>query len=168
MVDPTKVNLKYGTSSGNYGTTLNMTNTSGYDYSVTIPASTNLSEVFFIIEAEDSEATPAIGTSVELSYKVRNPVLTTIPYEESFETPTSLGDCYVFNAKGDTKEWYQYEDGNGNNERNFEQKRQSAMEVGCSKDVDVVLDHCAKRQVRACHVVRSQVQTAAEGVVCGR
>ena len=109
------VTLKYGTTSGSYPNPISMTNSSGDEYTATIPAQASEGSIFFIIEAEDNES--ATGTSVEQSFIVRNPVLTEIPYEEPFTT--NLGDCYVFNALGDSKEWYWYEEGNGSNYRNF-------------------------------------------------
>lgn len=118
-VNAASVKIKYGNSEGGpYGSEITMSNGgSGSIFSGTLPVQAAEGSIYFIIEALDNES--AIGTSVEQSYVVRNPVLADIPYEESFETEGSLGDCYVFNAKGDSKEWYQYEEGNGSKYRNF-------------------------------------------------
>jgi hypothetical protein len=102
------VKLKYGTSTGLYTETPVMTNTSGNQYSYTIPANTfvNNSSVFFAIEASDNAS--AIGVSNEYSVAVRNAVTTTLPYTEPFES--SLGDCYPFSVTGSKKSWYWFKE----------------------------------------------------------
>lgn len=103
------VKLKYGTSTGLYTETPLMTNTSGNQYSYTIPANTfiNNSSVFFAIEARDNAA--AIGVSKEYSVTVRNAMTTTLPYTEPFES--SLGDCYPISVTGSKNSWYWFKDG---------------------------------------------------------
>ena len=96
--------LKYGTSTGLYTATPLMTNSSGNQYTYTIPANTfiNNSPVFFAIEASDN--TSATRISNEYSLNIRNAITTTLPYSQSFDI--NLGDCYPISVKGSKKSWY--------------------------------------------------------------
>lgn len=99
------VNLKWGTTSGDYSTgTISMTNGgSGDTYSTTsdIPAQADGTTVYYVIEATDDE--PATTTSAEQSYAVTDPATTSLPYTETFDT--DLGDVYTFSVSGNTKVW---------------------------------------------------------------
>ncbi|MDR6845932.1 choice-of-anchor J domain-containing protein [Flavobacterium granuli] len=103
--------LKYGTSTGLYTATPLMTNSSGNQYTYTIPANTfiNNSSVFFAIEASDNAS--AIRISNEYSLNIRNAVTTTLPYNQPFTI--NLADCFTFSVKGNTKNWYWYEENKG-------------------------------------------------------
>jgi hypothetical protein len=102
--------LKYGTSTGLYTATPLMTNSSGNQYTYTIPANTfiNNSPVFFAIEASDNASATRISN--EYSLTVRNPVTTTFPYIQPFDS--GLDDCYTFDVQGSTKSWYWAQDNN--------------------------------------------------------
>jgi hypothetical protein len=102
------VKLKYGTSTGLYTETPIMTNTTGNQYTYTIPASTfiNNSPVFFVVEGSDNAA--ASRDSKEYSLTVKNAVITTLPYSQTFNI--NLGDCSTFDVQGSKKSWYWYED----------------------------------------------------------
>lgn len=112
--------LKYGTSTGLYTATPLMTNSSGNQYTYTIPANTfiNNSPVFFAIEASDNASATRISN--EYSLNIRNAVTTTLPYSQSFDT--NLSDCYPISVKGSKKSWYwssekndQFAEGSGYN-----------------------------------------------------
>lgn len=93
--------LKYGTSSGSYSNTVNMTLISGNEYAATIPAQADGTKIYFTIDATDeANATRSLR---EESFDVRNAVTATLPYYQPFDT--DLGDCYPFSVLGETKFW---------------------------------------------------------------
>jgi hypothetical protein len=116
------VMLKYGTSTGLYTATPLMTNTSGEQYSYTIPANTfiNNSPVFFVVEVSDNLSATRISN--EYSLDVRNAVTTTFPYSQPFDI--NLGDCYPISVKGSKKSWY------WNTEKNDEYAESSGYNSG--------------------------------------
>ncbi len=96
------VQLKWGTSTGNYPTTINMT-ASGSTYTTVtnIPAQVNGTTVYYVIFAVDDDSDSA--TSTERSYIVRDPATTTIPYTQDFDA--GWGDVYTTSVSG-TRPWY--------------------------------------------------------------
>jgi len=99
------VELRWGTAPETYDYTINMSVGSGDTYTTNtdIPAQTDGTTVYYVIYAEDNEE--ASRTSAEQSYTVSDPKTTTLPYAETFDS--DLGDCYVYNASGETKYWVQ-------------------------------------------------------------
>lgn len=95
--------LKWGTSTGVYPNTINMTKGSGDTYTTDsdIPAQVNGTTVYFVIYAEDD--VPDATTSPQQSYTVLDPATTTLPYTETFDA--NLGDCYTYSVSGATKVW---------------------------------------------------------------
>ncbi|MCB2197363.1 MAG: endonuclease [Bacteroidetes bacterium] len=81
----TNVDLKWGTSTGNYPNTVTMSSSKG-SYTGNIPAQTDGTTVYYMIEASDDNAQSA--TSSEYDYLVSDNVTTTI-FEEDFETSTA-------------------------------------------------------------------------------
>ncbi|MFC2103870.1 choice-of-anchor J domain-containing protein [Bacteroidota bacterium] len=67
----TAAKIKWGTTSGSYSNTINMTG-SGNSYIGEIPAQSDGSTIYFIVEAEDNES--GISTSSEYNYTVVDPV----------------------------------------------------------------------------------------------
>ncbi len=100
-VDTTLV--KWGTSTGTYPNTINMSLDSGDTYITDsdIPAQSDGTTVYFVVYAVDDADDST--TSSEQSYTVRNPSTTTLPYSETFDA--DLGDCYAYNVAG-TNPWF--------------------------------------------------------------
>ena len=94
--------LKWGTSTGVYPNTINMTLGSGSTYTTDtdIPAQANGTTVYYVVYAEDNEA--AATTSLQQNYSVIDPAFTTLPYSETFDA--DLGACYPYTVDG-TKPW---------------------------------------------------------------
>lgn len=99
----TSVLLKWGTETGLYPNTINMSAT-GITYTTVtdIPAQANGSTVFYVIQATDNEA--GFTTSSEITYSVYDPG--SLPYTHDFAD--GWGDIYTYSVAGDTKEWYLY------------------------------------------------------------
>ncbi len=99
------VELHWGTATGTYPNTINMSLDEGDTYAADsdIPAQTDGTTVYYVIYAEDDDEDSS--TSTEQSYTVTDPATTTIPYSEAFDT--GLGDCYVYTVSG-AKPWYYY------------------------------------------------------------
>ncbi len=98
------VELRWGTTSGNYPNTISMNTTGGGVYNTTssIPAQADGTTVYFVVFAQDN----AGGTklSAQQSYVVNDPATTTLPYSETFDT--GFGEVYAFSATGNDKAWY--------------------------------------------------------------
>jgi len=94
--------LKWGTTTGVYPNTINMTLGSGSTFTIDndIPAQANGTTVYYVIYAEDEVA--AATTSPQQNYSVIDPATTTLPYTEPFTT--NLGACYTYTVAG-TKPW---------------------------------------------------------------
>ncbi|MFO8144544.1 MAG: lamin tail domain-containing protein, partial [Candidatus Syntrophosphaera sp.] len=97
------VQLKWGTATGVYPNTISMSLDTGNTYITDsdIPAQNDGVTVSYVIFAMDDDSDTT--TSAEQNYTVRDPVYTTLPYDETFDT--DLGDCYVYSVSGDTKNW---------------------------------------------------------------
>ncbi|MDD2423799.1 MAG: lamin tail domain-containing protein [Candidatus Cloacimonetes bacterium] len=98
------VKLKWGTATGTYPNTINMSAVgSTYTSASNIPAQVNGTTVYYVIYATDDDSDSS--TSSERSYTVRNPATTTIPYTQEFTA--DLGDTYNYDVAG-SKSWYWY------------------------------------------------------------
>ncbi|MGC9362142.1 MAG: lamin tail domain-containing protein, partial [Candidatus Syntrophosphaera sp.] len=97
------VQLKWGTQTGVYPNTINMSLGTGDTYTTdsNIPAQIDETTVYYVVFAMDDDSDTT--TSGEQSYTVRDPVYTTLPYGETFDA--DLGDCYVYSVSGDSKQW---------------------------------------------------------------
>jgi hypothetical protein len=98
------VELHWGTSTGSLGNTISMSNGGSgdtYTTSSDIPAQSNGTTVYYEIYAEDNSA--GTRTSSEQNYKVMDPLTTTLPYSETFDS--DLSGVYTKSVSGDTKEW---------------------------------------------------------------
>lgn len=96
--------LRWGTTSGTYGSTIGMSASGSIYTTITdIPAQATGTTVYYVIDATDDDSDTT--TSAEYSYTVVAPASTTIPYTQDF----SMGwaDCYTYNVAG-TKPWYIY------------------------------------------------------------
>ncbi|NHB67582.1 lamin tail domain-containing protein [Perlabentimonas gracilis] len=93
------VELKWGTATGDYGTTIAMSKGVGDTYTTDtdIPSQTDGTTVYYIITAEDADAESS--TSTERSYTVVGPKSTALPYLETFDA--DLSDCYTYSVLGD-------------------------------------------------------------------
>lgn len=93
------VELKWGTATGVYGTTIAMSKGAGDTYTTDtdIPSQTDGTTVYYIITAEDADSESS--TSTERSYTVVGPKSTTLPYLETFDA--DLSDCYTYTLLGD-------------------------------------------------------------------
>ena len=96
------VELRWGTTSGDYISTITMTVGAGDTYAsdLDIPAQADGTTVYYVVFADDADGEST--TSSEKSYTVTDPASTTLPYEETFDV--DLGDCYVYSVDG-TKPW---------------------------------------------------------------
>ncbi|MDD4223757.1 MAG: lamin tail domain-containing protein [Candidatus Cloacimonetes bacterium] len=105
------VQLKWGTTTGTYPNTINMTVGTAPTYTTVsnIPAQPAGTTVYYVIYAVDDDTDSS--TSAEHSYTVIEPETTTVPYYEPFNV--DLGDCYVFSSSGATKNWV-WDDYSGN------------------------------------------------------
>lgn len=97
------VQLKWGTQTGVYPNTINMSQGTGDTYTTdsSIPAQIDETTVYYVVFAMDDDSDTT--TSGEQSYTVRDPVYTALPYGETFDA--DLGDCYVYSVSGDSKHW---------------------------------------------------------------
>lgn len=98
------VNLNWGTSSGNLGTTIVMSyGGSGdtYTTNTSIPAQANGTTVYYTISASDNDGDET--TSAEQSYVIIAPLTTTLPYSEDFAS--DLSGVYTYSESGATKVW---------------------------------------------------------------
>lgn len=95
---------KWGTASGTYPNTINMTGTSGsYTTISDIPAQPDGSTVYYVVYAEDNDGDST--TSAEKSYTVSDPATTTLPFTHDFAS--GWGDIYTYDVAGD-QQWYLY------------------------------------------------------------
>lgn len=103
------VEMRWGLTSGLLVNTINMSVVSGDTYITNndIPAFADNTIVYFEIFAEDDDGEST--TTPEQFYEVNDPVTTTLPYEQPFET--DLGDCNTYSVSGDTKYWHWGNDG---------------------------------------------------------
>jgi hypothetical protein len=86
------VYLAYGTTSGTLEDTIGMVNSTGdtYETETDIPAQNDSTEVFYEITAVDDQGNKTVTN--EMSYLVLDPIYLTMPYEEDFESASSLGE----------------------------------------------------------------------------
>jgi hypothetical protein len=100
-----QVELRWGTTSGEYPNTVTMTasvlKSLTYTTEQDIPTQADGTAVYYVVYAEDVDAESS--TSPEQSFEVIDPRFTTLPYVESFDT--DLGDSYVYSVLGVTKFW---------------------------------------------------------------
>lgn len=82
--------LHWGTASGSYTSTINMSLDAGNVYVTDsdIPVQADGTTVYYVIEATDLNATPLSTTSPEESYTVEDPLPFTIPYYNAFANQT--------------------------------------------------------------------------------
>ncbi len=97
------VELRWGTVAGTYNSTIPMTSSGGGNYATTssIPAQADGTTVYLVVFAQDNGG--ATKTSAPISYVVRDPASTSLPYSETFDT--GLGDVYAYSATGNDKFW---------------------------------------------------------------
>lgn len=116
------VQLQWGTVSGSYPSTINMSPGTGDTYTADtdIPAQPDGTTVYYVVYAEDDESDSS--TSTEQSYDVNDPATTTIPYTQDFSS--GWGDTYLYDVSG-TANWYIYNDDiatcNGYNQTTLEE-----------------------------------------------
>jgi len=103
------VQLKWGTTSEEYTNVINMIipEKGTYQTETDIPSQANGTTVYYIIYAEDNDSD--FATSPQLSYTVRDPATTTLPYTQDFST--GWADIYTYDVFG-TKSWYIYSNDN--------------------------------------------------------
>jgi len=93
-----QVELRWGTTSGEYPNTVTMTasvlKSLTYTTEQDIPTQADGTAVYYVVYAEDVDAESS--TSPEQSFEVIDPRFTTLPYVESFDT--DLGDSYVYSV----------------------------------------------------------------------
>jgi len=98
------VQTKWGTTSGVYPNTINMTNVgSTYTTITDIPTHPEGTTVYYVVYAEDDDGDST--TSSERSYTVTGPASTTIPFTHDFAD--GWGDIYTYDVAGD-QQWYLY------------------------------------------------------------
>lgn len=97
------VELRWGTTAGDYVNTITMTVGAGDTYvgDLAIPAQADGTTVYYVIYAEDVGVgeDKLSSTSAEQSYTVVGPKSTTFPYLETFDA--DLSDCYTYSVLGD-------------------------------------------------------------------
>ncbi len=103
------VQLKWGTTSEEYTNVINMIIAAKgtYQTETNIPAQANGTTIYYIIYAEDNDGD--VTTSPQLSYTVRDPATTTLPYTQDFSA--GWGNMYTYDVSG-TKPWYIYNNDN--------------------------------------------------------
>ena len=98
--------LDWGTQSSVYPNTIQMQAITGDTYGTLtdIPAQPNGTTVYYRIQAIDNDG--ATAYSGEQSYSVKDPLTTTLPYNETFDN--DLSGVYTYTVSG-TKPWYHYQ-----------------------------------------------------------
>lgn len=107
--------LAYGTSAGELNDTLGMIVTKQwYQNAAVIPAQPDETTVYYQITAINTNEDTTVSS--EMSYTVKDPEMTTLPYSEGFNS--DLGDIYTYSVSGETKNWYHSSDDGGVAEAN--------------------------------------------------
>jgi hypothetical protein len=98
-----QVELRWGTATGSHPNTIVMNVGTGNTYTTAtdIPAQTSGITVYYVVYAEDDDGDSSV--SGERNYTVQDPLTTTLPYTNTFDT--RLGEVYVYNASGPTRTW---------------------------------------------------------------